>query len=322
MADILTSIHGKLLGLDANGNLVNQYGQIISASALQNAGNTLYVSSVTGNAQGNGRSPQKPVASIAAAIALATANNGDVIVVLPDHRETLSGAGALALSKQGISVVGLGIGTQRPHLTLGGSAATTITVTAADIYFTNIVLVANFADIVTVFDVTANSFYADNVTFTDTSSILNFLRCFKASGAANTADGLRVMNSRRISLATDAAEFVSFVDNAKGVILANNLSISAGTAALFVLSAGTKILTDVDINHNRIQMAGTSGNLFITNGGTGNSGIVSDNYCGNLDVTGAQTFGAAAGLQFFNNLMTSTSTESGALSQAADTPLS
>lgn len=285
------------------------------------AGKVFWVDSVHGS-DGNRGTFDRSLATIAKAISFCKANNGDIIVVKPKHVETFSAAGALALSTAGISIIGLGTGLQRPHLTLDTANTATITVTAPDIYMENIVLVANFLSIATCFDVTAKNFWVNALSFKDTDSTHNFLRAFKASGAANTADGLRVQNCRNMPKAAGALEMVSFTDNADGVIISDNTMYSAGTASPLVLSAGTKVLTNADISRNRLQMAGTSGNLFISNGGSANSGLICDNYCGNQDVSGAQTFGAAAGMQFFNNLLTSTSTESGALSQAPDTPLS
>ncbi len=321
MADILTSIHGALLGLDKDGNLVGRGGQIIGPT-IQTAGKTFYVSSVTGQSTGTGGSPQSPVTTITLALALCTANQGDTIVLLPKHAETITAAAGIAIAKAGVSIIGVGVRNQRPTITYTTANTATMTVTAADVYLENILFVGNFLSIATAIDVTGTGFQVKSLEFRDTSSVLGFLRAIKASGAANTADGLRVEDCFRFGLSTSGAEFVSLVDNVDRLYLMNNISLSVGTTGAFLLSAGSKIVTNAIIARNKAQTAATSGNLFISNGGATNTGLVYDNYCGNLDVTGAQTFGAATGLQFFNNQDTSTSTEAGALAQAADTPLS
>lgn len=322
MADILTSIHGNLLGLDKDGNLVGKGGQLIGPN-MQTAGKTFYVSSVTGNAQGTGGSPQSPVTTIAAALALCTANQGDTIVLLPKHAETITAAGGIAIAKAGVALIGAGTGNQRPTLTYTTANTATLTVTAADVYMENILFIGNFLSIATAIDVTGINFRAYKLSFRDTDSTHGFLRAIKATGTANTADGLHVESCGRMGLSTSAAEMIGLVDNVDRLTLLDNISLAvAGTAACFLLSAGSKIVTAANIGKNKIQTGGTSGNLFISNGGSTNTGLVYENYCGNLDVTGAQTFGAATGLQFFNNQDTSTSTEAGALAQAADTPLS
>ncbi len=321
MAEILTSLHGSLIGLDKDANLVGKNGQIIGPN-MQTAGKTFYVSSVTGSATGSGGSPTSATTTIALALALCTANQGDVIVCLPKHAETIIAAAGIALSKAGVAVIGAGVGAQRPTITYTTATTATMTVTAADIYLENIVFVGNYAAVATAINVTATGLKIENCEFRDTDSTHNFVCAVKATGAANTADGLEVRNCKRYGLDTTGGAMVNFTDNADRVRVVDNICYSAGTAGCLVLSAGTKILTNATIGRNKSQTAASSGNLFISNGGTGNTGLVFDNYNGNLDVSGAQTFGAAAGLQFFNNQSTSTSTEAGALAQTADTPLS
>mgnify|MGYP006139353905 CR=1 FL=1 len=50
-------------------------------------------------------------------------NKGDVIVVMPGHAETVSGAAGINCDVAGVSIVGLGRGAARPTITM--SAATT-----------------------------------------------------------------------------------------------------------------------------------------------------------------------------------------------------
>ena len=321
MADILTSIHGNLLGLDKDANLVGKGGQLIGPN-MQTAGKTFYVSSVTGQSTGTGGSPQSPVTTIALALALCTANQGDTIVLLPKHAETITAAAGIAIAKAGVAIIGAGVGAQRPTLTYTTANTATFTVTAADVYMENILFVANYASIAAAIAVSATGFKANNLEFRDTDATHSFLVAIKATGAANTSDGLSVKNCKRYGVDTTGGAFISLVDNVDRLEALDNISYSAGTAGCFILSAGTKIVTNASIGRNRHQTAATSGNLFISNGGSANTGLVYDNYCGNLDVTGAQTFGAATGLQFFQNYDTSTSTEAGALAEAADTPLS
>lgn len=321
MADILTSLHGALLGLDKDGNLVGRGGQLIGPTA-QTAGKTFYVSSVTGQSTGTGGSPQSPVTGIALAQALCTANQGDTIVLLPKHAETITAAGGIALAKAGISVIGVGVGAQRPTITYTTANTATMTVTAADVYMENILFVGNFLSVAGAINVTGTGFKIEGCEFRDTDATHGFLACVLATGAANTADGLRMRNCKRFGLSTTGGAMINLTDNVDRLEATDNFDISVGTSSSFLLSAGTKVITNANVGRNRAQTAATSGNLFISNGGSTNTGLVYDNYNGNLDVTGAQTFGAATGIQFFNNQSTSTSTEAGALAQTADTPLS
>jgi len=81
------------------------------------AGQAWFVDS--GVAQSGGASPDTAVGTIAEAVALASANNGDVIFVLPGHAETVTSP--IALSKAGVRVVGIGDGAARPTITPSGT---------------------------------------------------------------------------------------------------------------------------------------------------------------------------------------------------------
>lgn len=90
---------------------------------------------------GNGLSPESAVTTIDAAINLATASNGDIIIVMEGHAETIASAAAIALDLAGITVVGLGRARNRPVITSGTLAAASIDITAANVHLENLVFV-------------------------------------------------------------------------------------------------------------------------------------------------------------------------------------
>jgi len=65
------------------------------------------------DASGYGAGPDKPVATIDYAKSLCTANENDIIIVMPGHVESLADA-QIDLDVAGISVIGLGNGPDRP----------------------------------------------------------------------------------------------------------------------------------------------------------------------------------------------------------------
>lgn len=82
-------------------------------------GNVFFVNSshsAATNAAGGGQSPDKPLATIDYAVGLCTANNGDVIVVMPGHNEGITAAAAIDLDVAGITVLGLGRGGNKPTI--------------------------------------------------------------------------------------------------------------------------------------------------------------------------------------------------------------
>jgi hypothetical protein len=286
------------------------------------AGKVLWVDSATGS-NGNKGTFERPFATLDYAIGMCTANKGDTIMIKPNHAETITGAGGITADVAGINIVGLGTYNQRPRFLMDAATTVTFVISAADVTVQNLVFAAGHADIVTCFNITGVGAKLLDLEFVENVATENFLTPIKATGAANTADGLTIIGCRNLTVDAAAVEFLEVTDDLAYLTMRDNLHFATGgTAAPLILSAGAKNLTFVDIGWNKVQNANTANDLFIDNGGATNSGMVYNNYVGNLDVTGAQTFGAATGIQFFENLSTSTSTETGALAQAADTPLS
>jgi len=115
-----------------------------------------WVSSVTGS-DNNPGSYYLPKATIDAAVGKCTASKGDVIYVMPGHAETLSDTATLTLDVAGISIVGLGNGTNRPNVTIEGNAATsTITVSADNVLFKNMIVTVGVDSLLKVFKISAN----------------------------------------------------------------------------------------------------------------------------------------------------------------------
>ena len=81
-----------------------------------------------------------PFLTVAGALSAAVANRGDVIIVKAGHAESVTAAILLNLNKAGVTIIGLGIGTQRPTFTVSGSTGATITVSAANMCLRNVIL--------------------------------------------------------------------------------------------------------------------------------------------------------------------------------------
>lgn len=90
---------------------------------------------------GNGLSPESAVQTINDAVTLATANNGDIIIVMEGHAQTVVGAAGVAISKAGLTVVGLGRGRNRPVITFTTADAASFDISAASCHIENLVFV-------------------------------------------------------------------------------------------------------------------------------------------------------------------------------------
>jgi len=241
-------------------------------------GNVFFVdsgASLAGDNVGSGKSPERPFATLDYAIAYCTANNGDVIYVMPGHAETVSAAAGLALDVAGISIIGLGRGTDQPTVTLDTADTADVDVDAANILIENINFVAGVADIAAMIDVNATDCTIRNCRFTQSAVNLNALVCIE--------DALLLASNRLTvegcyALMYDAANthFINMVGTGDGYIIRNNILIGDwGTMAV----GGAGIVTYITIIDNVISnQANTNDgciNLPVTS-----TGLVMRNLCG------------------------------------------
>lgn len=172
-------------------NLNAGYGQITGSFPLSGTGKVFFVGASTVaniNIMQQIMVPDQDgtlriFSDIDSAIGATTAAAGDVIFVLPGHTETLATASAIALDVVGVSVIGLGSGSNRPVLTFSATTAT-IAISAASTTFSNIVVVSGVNNVaagivISAADVTLN------VETRDTSAILEFISPIVTTAAAD-----------------------------------------------------------------------------------------------------------------------------------------
>lgn len=263
-----------------------------------------------------------PFSTIDYAIGKCTANRGDIIFVKPGHTETVT-ATSIAADVAGIAVIGLGVGSNRPTLTFS-TAAATITVSAANVSFQNILFVANFADVATYFTLTtAKDFSLERNEFRDTSSILNALSVVTTNSTNAAADGLWLKGNRISSLGTTAATtaIIAAGNIDRFTVHDNYFKYAAVNNTATICAATSKVLTNVDIARNVVFRPNTdtaTGGILITNTSTTDTGMVYDNYVKTLDVAGMLLIDTGTKLGFTNNLVSGTADTSGILIPAAD----
>jgi hypothetical protein len=288
-------------------------------------GDVIYVHAGTGSDSANsGTTPDKPVATLGQAITLATANNADQIVLLPGHAEAISSATALTLSKAGVDIVGAGVGSRRPTITLDTAATATINVSAANISIENVVFTANFADITSLFTLTtAKNFTVNNCEFVATAVNMNFLHIVDLAATANAADGLTFTNN--LWNEPDAATLsFALIDGAVDRLnISDNVMYTGNATAdtAFLLACGSSVLTGVRILRNLCQMVGnaaTNTGLLITNSSTTSNGIVALNFLKHLTTSGDLICTASTKIAFHNNYLSGVVDKSGYILPAAD----
>lgn len=280
-----------------------------------------------GGSNGNKGTFDSSFGTIAGALSNCVANRGDIIFVKPGHAETISSAAILVLNVAGVAIVGLGVGSNRPTLTFTTATTANIPVTAANVSVSNILHVANFADIVSAYTATGTNtptdFAIDNCEFRDTSSVLNFLKTVTGNATANAMSGFSYTNNVVRGLATTAATtaVIMAAANDRQSYLDNFVVYPAlnDTAALVAFGANNH--TNLNMGRNKVVRPSTSttgGSLF-SGGATASTGYVYDNYSWHLDATAALLAPTGTTLGFQNNysMVTGAADKSGLINPAA-----
>lgn len=306
-------------GITSFGVPVIGSGNAIPAST----GTYFFVDSSTGSASNDGKSPQQALATVDQAVNKCTANKGDVIVVMPGHAETISGATSLVLDVAGISIVGLGTGNKRPTFTYATSTAAAIPVSADNITFKNCRFIANLDNVVTAFSLTtAKYFRLEGNDFIDNSNALHFMSILTVGTADNAADGLEVIGNRWWGLALAPAAFVSITGDLDLLRISGNKVVMASTddeGHFITLSSDT--VRAAEISYNYLDVTGATNaavGIFLTGSATDCTGFVAYNLVASLDTTSELIATAGTGLKYFENYYTGTADASGKLWPAVD----
>jgi len=249
-------------------------------------GNVFYVDAghaAASDSAGFGQNPDAPVATIDYAIGLCTASQGDVILVMPGHTETVSNATDFLLDVAGVSVIGLGSGSLIPTITLDTAAAATLGITAADCTLKNLSILSAFTNGVTAgvtLAATATGFTLDGLIFKESLVTQEYL--IGISIATDCDDGI-IQNCRYYGIASGGTS--SIIAAAGGtdrtIIRDNYFHGDASAAALkfdAAASADLQVLRNVVINID----AGAGLGIACHNSGTG---MVAWNVVANLKDT-------------------------------------
>lgn len=300
---------------------------------VTNPGRVFWVSNATtlqpgdlGGSDGNPGTAQKPFRTINYALSKCLANRGDIVFVKPGHAETISTAAILVLSVAGVAIVGLGYGSTRPTLTFTAAAAN-IPVTAANVTVSNILHVANFADVVSAYTATGTNtptdLTIDSCEFRDTSSVLNFIKCVTGNATAQSMAGFTFSNNKVFGLATTAATqaCIMAAANDRQTYSSNFVVYPVLNDTATLVAFGANSHTNLFISGNRVFRPSTSttgGSLF-SGGSTASTGYVVDNYSWHLDNSAALLAPTGTKLGFQNNfcMITGVADASGLINPAA-----
>lgn len=189
------------------------YGDNLLAAFYGTTGNLRFVDSNNGSTSWDGKSADRACASLDQAFSEVTASQGDQIIVMPGHAETLSAAAGVAADVQGVDVIGLGRGTDRPTFTLDDTAAD-IDIDAANIGFENMVFINDVDEIVAPIDVNAAHFEMRRCTLWDATAAKGTLDWVVADA---NADFMKMIEVLHLGTDTASPQSVWNVGAAQGV---------------------------------------------------------------------------------------------------------
>lgn len=101
----------------------------------------------TPGADGNRGTFNRPLATLQGALARCQQGAGDIIILGPGHKETISNATTAILNVAGVAIIGLGTGNSRPTFTFDTATTANIPLRAENVGIKNCVFLANFAAI-------------------------------------------------------------------------------------------------------------------------------------------------------------------------------
>lgn len=141
---------------------VSSFGvPVLGGGPLIITGNVYFVDSGSSQAAdepSHGKSPDRPFATMDYANGKCTANNGDVVIVMPGHTETVTAAGGLDLDTAGVTWVGIGNGSDRPTINFTTATTADMDVDAANITMVNFLFTGGIDALAGPIDINAADF--------------------------------------------------------------------------------------------------------------------------------------------------------------------
>lgn len=245
-------------------------------------------------------------ATIDAAVGLCTANAGDVILVAPGHVEDISAATSLVVDVAGVSIIGMGVGNNRPELNFSATAGS-VEMDAANCRLSNVILKADVSAVVVGINVDADGVQIDNCTFTFNATGDDFVTMIDI----DAVDDVRILNNELLAEEGAAgAEEAIRLDACDNVVIEGNYINGDFTDGCIIGegAAGTNLRIVNNILYNADTTAG-----FLVDLNVAFTGIMAKNAMGTLFATAPETAVDPGSLLSIENYVCNAVDESGAL---------
>lgn len=210
----------------------------------------IYVDSNTGNDNYNGLRLRYPKATIAGAIAACTASQGDRIIVLPNHVETVTSA--VSLSKADVALIGMELGNKRPVITVNG-AVDLLSVSGAGCAVSGLDLTIVTTDNATaLIDVSAAKVKLQNIKMIPSATSVNVVDCITV---ASGADDCHIEDVRIHNTVVAVNSFLS-IEAAVARLVVKGCHFSGDVVTAGIIDAATA--TQIRLLGNVVKTIGTN----------------------------------------------------------------
>jgi len=287
------------------------------------SGNVFWVSSTGANASdttGQGTF-EKPFATIDYAIGRCTANHGDIIMVKANHAETVSAAAGIDCDVEGIKIIGMGEGDDRPTISFT-AAASDIDIDADNVTIENLIFLANFATGVSAtIDVNKEYFTMRDCWFignaADETHLISVITDANANDMTieNCKVQLLVAEDGSTAITTTSTEAIRLVGADRACIKNNYISGDFTTAAINAITTACKDILILDNLINNSATENITGAIDIVAASTG---YMDGNKCYAADPTAATDIIDSSSLILGYNYITNAAAEQPAIFGTAD----
>lgn len=237
-------------------NGISSFGMpVIGSGPVFTTGDIYFVDSVNGSDDNDGKDKDRAKATIDSAINKCTANQGDYIIVMPNHAETLTAAAGIDLDVAGITVIGIGFGENRPVITLGTATAADIDVDAADITIKNIQFTLTIDSLTAALDVNSKDFLMEDCEFRSDeggTKAQMLIAVDVDGGTANACDRAAFRRCKFTSETAGAASAIKLTEVQEGVIIEDCTFFGDYSDAAIHNPTG-KVLTNLQIVNNIVR---------------------------------------------------------------------
>lgn len=193
-------------------------------------GNVFFVDSGSAGASDNsikGKTVDEPFATLDFAVGQCTANNGDLIIVMPGHAETITADSGVDIDVAGVTVIGVGKGAARPTFTFTTAVTADFKLAANSTHVENLVFLGGIDATTGVIEISGTDCSLINCEYRDSTG-----QAVDVVTTVNNADRLLIDGLRVIGAAAAGGASAIFLNGCDDAIIRNcdiygNFSVAA-----------------------------------------------------------------------------------------------